>query len=52
VDPKSTALIFEKGKMVITGTKSVEDAKVASEKVIFLNYNEKSSKKISKRFVK
>lgn len=32
-DPKSTALIFEAGKMVITGTKGQHEAKSAAEKV-------------------
>ena len=30
-EPKTTALIFPKGKMIITGAKSVEDAKKAAE---------------------
>lgn len=29
-EPKSTALIFEAGKMVITGTKSFEESKEAA----------------------
>lgn len=31
-EPKSTALIFEAGKMVITGTKSIKESQNAAEK--------------------
>ena len=30
-EPKTTALIFSKGKMIITGAKSIEDSKRAAE---------------------
>jgi transcription initiation factor TFIID TATA-box-binding protein len=33
VDPRSTALIFEAGKMVITGTKSIKESQSAADKV-------------------
>lgn len=32
-EPKSTALIFSSGKMVVTGSKSETDAKLAARKV-------------------
>jgi len=31
-DPKTTALIFASGKMVVTGAKSEDDSKLASRK--------------------